>query len=475
MTYVVNLPRVGFAQAWREAARRCLGAEIPPEEVSFNTSGGLFAARELPAAPASAPALKIPRTAVQTLEQAICHRDPEVFSRAYAVLWALGQGTLRWGDRSVPMMRKLLDQAKAVGRDIHKMHAFVRFREGPARGDRRAFAAWFEPEHNIVEAATPFFARRFGDMDWVIATPKVTATFRSGQLSFQETENPSPPPEDATEALWCTYYASIFNPARLMISAMQSEMPKKAWKNLPETRQIPELIRTAPERARAMQDAAPTMPPAHAAALSRARKETMGPAPSGMKALKHEAATCTRCPIGPCATQVVWGEGPETADLMIVGEQPGDQEDLAGRPFVGPAGTLLDKVMQEAGVQRDEAYLTNAVKHFKFSPRGKRRVHERPNAGEVQACKWWLDQEIARVRPRAAIALGATAALALTGSGERITRRRGTIEAGTGGLPVFLTIHPAFILRIPDKERAAEERRRFVEDLSIVRETLREM
>ena len=167
------------------------------------------------------------------------------------------------------------------------------------------------------------------------------------------------------------------------------------------------------------------------------------------------------------ATQVVFGEGPADADLMFVGEQPGDNEDLAGKPFVGPAGRLFDEIAQRAGVDRSRAYVTNAVKHFKFVPRGKRRIHQKPGAGEVNACRWWLEQERELVQPRLIVAMGATAVHALTGDGKGLLKRRGSVEAARGGAnePVFVTVHPSFLLRLPDEDSRAREEQAFEDDL----------
>jgi DNA polymerase len=329
----VVLPVIGTVAAWRAEARALARAGIPAEAVVWRLgegSGDLFAGE---AAASCGPGrdLRLPRAAVETLEAALCHSDPGRFARAYATVLRLTDRAVRWGDRSDPAIRRILAQAKAVGRDIHKMHAFVRFRELPSDGPRRAFAAWFEPEHPIVEAAAPFFARRFGDMDWVIATPELTARFIAGALTFAETAPGARPPEDATEELWRTYYASIFNPARLMVRAMQSEMPKKYWRNLPEARLIPDLVRQAPARAAQMQAAMPTEPPARRALAARAmaRPERKMPRGGTLDAVRAEAARCTRCPLHGPATQTVFGEGPADAALMIVGEQPGDHEDLS--------------------------------------------------------------------------------------------------------------------------------------------------
>ena len=187
-----------------------------------------------------------------------------------------------------------------------------------------------------------------------------------------------------------------------------------------------------------------------------------------MAALPRAISNCTACPLHRTATQAVAGEGPSDAALMIVGEQPGDHEDLQGRPFVGPAGQLFDAVAARVGLDRRQAFVTNAVKHFKFIPRGRKRIHQRPDAGEVEHCRWWLEAEIARVSPDLILALGATASLALTGSGQNIGRRRGTIETSLTGRPVFITYHPSFLLRLPDASKRAQAEARFQEDLAIV-------
>jgi DNA polymerase len=168
----------------------------------------------------------------------------------------------------------------------------------------------------------------------------------------------------------------------------------------------------------------------------------------------------------------VFGEGPADARLMLVGEQPGDQEDLAGRPFVGPAGQMLDRALAEAGIDRKAAYVTNAVKHFKFEPRGKRRIHARPDAGEVTACRWWLDAERAAVRPRVIVALGATAARGVTGKAVTISKARGAPITQPDGSELWITIHPSYLLRIEDAAAAAAEYRQFVADLSAVQARL---
>ena len=187
-----------------------------------------------------------------------------------------------------------------------------------------------------------------------------------------------------------------------------------------------------------------------------------------LASLIRDAKDCRRCPLYRNATQTVFGEGPAHAPVMLVGEQPGDQEDLQGRPFVGPAGRILDRALADAGVDRSRVYVTNAVKHFKFEPRGKKRLHKKPNAGEIEACRWWLDQELEVIKPALTVALGATAARALAGRAIAIGTSRGRLIDLRDGLPGLVTIHPSFLLRMPDPDVKVQEYRHFVQDLRLI-------
>ena len=188
--------------------------------------------------------------------------------------------------------------------------------------------------------------------------------------------------------------------------------------------------------------------------------------------LREVAADCTACHLWKLGTQTVFGEGRARSLIMMVGEQPGDKEDLAGRPFVGPAGALLDQALEEAGIDRAKVYLTNVVKHFKWEPRGKRRIHKKPNGAEITACRPWLDSEIQVVRPRAIICLGATAAQALLGAKFRVSVQRGSFIDSPLAEYVTATVHPSSILRAPTDEARRTERERFIEDLTKIRKTL---
>jgi uracil-DNA glycosylase len=192
-----------------------------------------------------------------------------------------------------------------------------------------------------------------------------------------------------------------------------------------------------------------------------------------IQTLREEAADCRACPLYKDATQTVFGEGPQTARIMLVGEQPGDKEDLAGKPFVGPAGQMLDRALEEAGIDRRTVYVTNAVKHFKFVPRGKIRLHQKPNTPEIKACRQWYERELAAIKPDLVVAMGATAAQSVFGKITPINKNRGRAIDLDDGTRALVTVHPSYLLRLPDAEAKAREYQRFVQDLKIAAGVLR--
>lgn len=469
----IILHRPGAFDEWRDAARALLAAEVPPENVVWrqaDASASLFAdtAPLTPARPVS-----LPRALVTTLDRVICHRDAAVPTRLYAIVWrALADRQLleRRTDADIDWLARA---DKAIRRDLHKMHAFVRFRRlGQDADGRESFAAWFEPEHRIVRLAAPFFVKRFYGMDWAILTPDARAVWQAETLGYGPGGTRDEVPDsDVVEDQWRTYYGSIFNPARVKIAAMRAEMPKKYWHNLPEAQDIAPLLAGAAARVDRMR--------ATAVSLANPRSDkwrARGPAEAMMTqeaatpgSLARDIRACTRCPLHCHATQAVPGEGSAAARIMLVGEQPGDREDLEGRPFVGPAGQLLDGALAEAGLDRASLYVTNAVKHFKFVSRGKRRLHQNPTAGEIDVCRWWLDQERALVKPDIIVSLGGSALCGLTGQSASIGSVRGQPKTLAGGERLVATVHPSYLLRLPDRTRAAAERTAFVADLVAAR------
>ena len=476
--HTVTLDSETNFDGWRQAARQLALNGVKPQDVTWiarNAEPELFAATEADHLPDTTEGtFNVPVKFVELAKAAILHRNSERFALLYRLLWRIrGDHDLLdvATDRDVSEISAM---ARAVHRDEHKMHAFVRFREVGRVNTH--FVAWFEPEHHIVELAAPFFAKRFADMPWSILTPDVCAHWDGHAISITpgvaKSEAPS---QDRLEETWRSYYAAIFNPARLKVKAMQTEMPQKYWRNLPEASLIKPLIASAERTTGAMIANQPTEPhkPQKRPDEPMARKQVQDePVHDTIAALRDEAVGCRACPLWKDATQTVFGEGPQSATLMLVGEQPGDKEDLAGHPFVGPAGQMLDRALREAGIDRAGVYITNAVKHFKFVPRGKIRLHQKPATPEIRACRQWYERELAAIKPELVVALGATAAQCVLGKITPVNKNRGRLM-DQDGTKVLVTVHPSYLLRLPDEKAKALEYQRFIDDLKIAADRLR--
>lgn len=470
--YVVQMPEPDDFDFWRERARQLVQCDVPPDHVAWVEPGGsgdLFASgekfggeRRSPVPDADAKAVRANRRFVSLARNAILHSDPERFGLLYRLLWRLQANPRMMEDKADPDVRKIEELDKNVRRDSHKMHAFVRFRLVESEDEKvgEHYVAWFEPEHHILRANAGFFMRRFANMQWSILTPR-------GCLHWDgETMAEGPPAErsdapggDPMEDMWRTYYASIFNPARLKIGAMLKEMPKKYWKNMPEAALIPELIAGAQGREAKM---------VAAGALEFEER------PETLAAIDKAIHACRKCPIGGLDNNAVMGEGPQDAALMIVGEQPGDQEDQQGRPFVGPAGQLLEVHLEKAGIDRRAAYVTNTVKHFKYVMRGKRRLHQNPGTKEIDTCRWWIEAERAIVKPKVILAMGASAARGMLGKTVSMSKVRGAPIPLEDGSELWVTAHPSYLLRLEGPAR--EEQARLLDaDLAAVRHRLMEL
>lgn len=445
---------------FRAAVRRLVAAGAPPEDVVF-AGVSLFA----PAPETDAPAVMLSRGMADLVRLVVCHSDPERYTLLYAAIWRTLHGERHLLEiASDPLVHRLQRMAKSVRRDLHKMHAFVRFRRIEAPGGER-FVAWFEPEHFILEATADFFVTRFRSMDWTILTP-------IGRLRWNRERLGVGPPARREEALendpfeegWRGYYESTFNPARVNLTATRAEMPKKYWKNLPEAAAIPEMVRNAPSRVQEMIDREAAMTTRRTP--EKALAAMTDQAPKSLSELNRLIAAAE--PMVEGGTRAVLGEGPIGAAIAFVGEQPGDQEDLEGRPFVGPAGQVFDKALEKAGIERGEVYVTNAVKRFKYVQRGKRRLHQRPTAGEVKHYRWWLKEELDFVAPRLVVAMGATAILALAGKALPVGANRG--ETSFDNRKGYITVHPSYLLRLPDEAAKREEWTAFLADMRRIRE-----
>lgn len=467
--------------SWREAVRPLLAAGIHPGEILWGKEQGLFSESSLLREEAPLPPVRVPAEFMKFAETVACHAAPHRWALLYKILWRV----VRNGERhlleivSDPDVSEAKTLEKNVRREIHKMHAFVRFRQIGFHDEngRERYVAWFEPDHYIVAAGAPFFRKRFANMDWSILTPKGCAHWDGSELFFSPgiPHDPSEASDDV-ESIWKTYYGSIFNPARLKVKMMQSEMPRRYWKNLPEAELIEELIKDSGSRLKTMYHEAPRAARAAPKNLYLNKLKDMSrevgcqypPDPSlSLAELEKLSAACKACPLWQNATGTVFGEGPTNARMMIVGEQPGDREDVAGRPFVGPAGKVFDQAMKEAGLDRGQAYVTNAVKHFKWVPKGKVRLHQKPDSAEIDACRPWVLSELNQIKPKLLILLGGTAAQSLLGRAVSVTQERGIVDAPHLASKVILTVHPSYLLRIPDSAKKDREYAAFVDDLRL--------
>jgi probable DNA metabolism protein len=474
---------VGDFAGWRELARARLAAAVPPDDVTWSdekrpslfggaegradecaarrrradeylrTDGDVAGDAAAPSAPGPMRATpSISREILRLLEMLACYRDPGRWDLMYRLVW-----------RVVHENRALLENdadgdvrtarlwSQAVSQDVHKMHAFLRFHETLGDDGVPCYVAWFEPQHEILRYTIPFFEKRFGNMRWMIVTPDGAAVWRGTRIEFIDSPGRSAVPrEDSTHGLWRAYYRNICNVARVNPRMMQREMPQRYWRHLPEATEIHALLHENP---RTLATTLGSDAAAENDRVPRAIAESL----DRIAPVADSPLTCQRCSLWQRATQAVLGEGPPDARIMLVGEQPGDEEDLRGRPFVGPAGRVLDEALQKAGVSRGELFVTNAVKHFKWEPRGKRRLHTKPQQQEVRACSGWLEREIAAVAPLVIVALGGTAIRALTGMQLTIDEARKMELCAASGVRVVATYHPSAVLRAPDERRAAIE------------------
>lgn len=438
----------GFDE-WRDRARQLLAADVAPEQTVWVDADSMqellpMLDAALPGEVSPASTFRVPKRFLDLARTVALHRDGGRWNLLYRLLWRVradGASLLDLAtDDDVHALERMASQ---VRRDDHKMRAFVRFTkvEDP---DGPRYVAWYQPDHRILREAAPFFADRFASMRWSILTPELSAHWDTERLTFTAgVASPDAVTDGDVESLWRTYYQAVFNPARVNLSATLREMPLRRWAGLPEASMIASLVASAHEKT---------------LALGRQTSEVDSARPfvpesRSLATLREAAASCRGCDLHARATQVVFGEGPRRAKLVLVGEQPGDQEDRKGHPFVGPAGGVLDRALAEAGIDRETVYLTNAVKHFSFEERGKRRIHKTPRISEMRACRPWLEAELQAIRPACIVCLGSTAARSMLGPQARVTQMRGSVIGDTSWAPaVVVTIDPSAGLRADDGE-----------------------
>jgi uracil-DNA glycosylase len=416
---------------WRKAARALVLSGVPPGDVRWAVRSHDEEGDPLQEAVGS---FSVSRALVSLASLAIQARDQQRFDLLYRLVWCANAGEKADASET----RRAQRLAFAVRAEAHRMRTLLRYL--PVReGNGTRYLGWYDPAHFVLDANAQLIARRFPDLAFSIVTPDGAAHWDGTELRFSiGADRGSIPDDEALESWWHRHQLRLTQQSRVGTA-------------VPEAEQLDEMPRPLDHPA-----LGPVVLPRYG---DRPLEEAM-----------HEAADCRRCHLHEPATQTVFGEGPAQAAVLFVGEQPGDQEDVIGRPFVGPAGQIMDRAMEEAGIDRRTIYITNAVKHFKFEPRGKRRIHKTPEMPEIQACRFWLDVELVRLRPKLVVAMGGTAARALLGRAVTITRERGRPIELSDGQRAFVTVHPSFLLRVPDEEAKQREYQAFVADLRKVAE-----
>lgn len=459
--------------SWRAVARTLLMENVCPDDVEWRESAAsatVFGTIDRPPPgsvdPNAPKPPKIAGTFLRMLETAACYRAPDRWPFLYKALW-------RWtqGDRAVASAEdadgyRLHRMIEVVEEEESKMQKVLRFRHRDSSLGPPEFISWFEPVHDLLEHAAMNFASRMGNATWMIATPHGAAFWDGAFLHVDRMSEPEEKPADfgevsggmngeavsgdAIEALWLAYYESTFTAARENAAEMTSHMKMHYWKNPPDARIDPTLISRADPYSR--RDPRPRNVPAD---MDVAINTELEPLNGTVLTAPPSLDACKRCSLWRNATQAVAGAGPANARVMLVGEQPGDEEDREGKPFVGPSGKLLDDAIAEASLKRESLWLTNAVKHFKWESNGDERQQATPTQREREACRYWLEEEMTRIAPKVVVVLGATALKVLTGHRTALSEYLGkTIEHK--GRIIVPTYHTSYLLRLTDEKIRAE-------------------
>jgi probable DNA metabolism protein len=452
---MISVPIDRTYEDWRNKARDLLGRNLTPDEVHWQTAGE-FPMGESYSPQTPAVEIRLPPEFLRLAPVVSAYRDDTTWALLYRVAWRILHENRKLLHITVdPDIRDLEARRHSVSRDLHKMHAFVRFREVPTE-DGPVYMAWHRPDHRITRLAAGFFQDRFNGMKWVIMTEDETIAWDLKNLSFLPGAESLALPEDSGEELWKTYYSAIFNPARVKVSMMKKEMAVRYWGTLPEAQLIDGLLADAPRRIEEFAAFAPQ--PAQVSA------------PKTLGELHAELAKCRACGICPQATAPVPGTGPSDARVAFVGEQPGDFEDRAGLPFVGPAGEVLMETFKMVGIQREEVFLTNAVKGFKWVKGYLDRQHRTASAREIATCRPWVHAELKLVKPEILVCLGRTAAQSILGKMVKLEEVRGEFFSTPLSAKTIILPHPASILRTPDLEEKQHNLERFQQEMMLVKQ-----
>ncbi|AUN97773.1 uracil-DNA glycosylase [Bacteriovorax stolpii] len=442
--------------SWRTYARSLLSEKVHYDDIVWKTSGtgSLFDLMSADHRPSPAQ-LSIPQSFMQDAAFVSAFRDDTTWALLYRLAFRLIYENKHL--MSVALDTDVLEfhrRMRLVSRDLHKVKAFVRFKE-IKKNDESIYMAWHRPDHRVLKFSAPFFTDRFNGMNWVIFTEDESMSWINNQLTF----GPGITQQEAlafdhTEELWKTYYGSIFNPARIKVKAMKKELPVRHWATLPEASIIDDLLRQAPKRLEEFYESQ------RASAVSLIQENV-----SSLSELKAAIINCAACSICSKATAPVFGEGPMDAEIVFVGEQPGNEEDMAGSPFVGPAGKLFMDALDKADIKRSDVYLTNAVKGFKWKEHNGMRKHVNPSSFEISACRAWVKSELELIKPRILVCLGASAAQSVFGKLMKVHDSHGKIFKTAFCDQTIILPHPSAILRTQDPEEKMHLETRFLGDI----------
>lgn len=448
---------------WRKLARQMLARDVSPHKIIWQAMDhGQTSLFENMIADEATKPIPLSARLVGLAEVVGRHSAPDRWAFLYQLFWRATHGEKEILQKSTdPLVIRLAQWEREVRRDAYKVKAYVRFRliEGPDE----YYVAWHRTAYPVLSMVADFFKNRFSVMRWSILTPYESMHWNGEALQFGPgVPAEEAPSEDKLEDVWKAYYRATFNPARIKLKAMYAQMPKKYWATMPETQIIGDMLREAPQRVQTMLK--------HSEGLVTSALDFL-PADRSLSSLSAAGKGCVACPLHCGTTQMVFGEGNPAARLMLVGEQPGFEEDKAGRPFIGPAGQVLNQGLKSAGLNRDELYLTNAVKHFKHWKRHDKAYHRNPDVRDINVCKPWLEAEIDAVQPQFILCLGVSAAKSLIGHGF-------TLKQGYGkwydidGRKIRVTYHPAAMLREENEFKRREMYQGFITDLMLVKREL---
>lgn len=451
-------------ESWRAVARQLIAERVSPGEVRLldcDQDSALWTAEFANGrSPLVTNTIMVPRHFIDLGRYVARHLNPQRWQLLYSALWRLQQDRDLFkleSDNEIGTLRLMEQQ---VRRDVNRMQESMRFQR-IERERKEYLVAWHRPDYPIVELAAPFFAERFSAMRWSILTPYRSAYWEPAAKKLQFGKGVprfTPPQTDELEELWLRASRSVFDPVHA--SAKATPIPPVVVQGISEAEFAPPLFKKAPERVQ--QPIAQTQYSSSAALFLPNNTE--------LPVLKEAVQRCQGCELHRCATQAVFGLGPVSARIVLVGEQPGNDEDLAGKPFVGPAGKLLDRALAEAGIERESVYITNAVKHFKFERRGIKRIHRTPEMKEITACRPWLEAELKAVKPEIIVCMGATAMKSLLNLQNMLMKHRGQIFRSPYAEKVIVTVHPSAILRVKDPMASEQLFQTLCRDLRLARD-----